>query len=173
MIRKAKIEDINDVVSIYDDVHSREESGEVTTGWLRDIYPTGETAKTSLARGDLFVQSDEAGEIIGTAIINKQQVDCYVNGNWKYDADDDEIMVIHTLVIKGDSAGQGRGSEFLNYYETYAKDNGCRYLRLDTNARNMAARSFYKRHGYWEVGTTPTVFNGIPGVDLVLIEKAL
>ncbi len=173
MIRKATFNDIDNVVGVYNDIHSREEAGEVTTGWLRNIYPTRETAETSLSRGDLFVQENENGEIIGTAILNKLQVNCYKNGNWKCEANDDEVMVIHTLVIKGDSVGQGCGSEFLNYYETYAKDNGCRYLRLDTNARNLAARSFYSKHGYWEVGITPTEFNGIPGVDLVLMEKIL
>lgn len=173
MIRKATTEDINDVVRIYDDIHSREEAGAVTTGWLRGVYPTRETAETSLKRGDLFVQSNEAGEVVGTAIINRLQVDCYVNGSWKCDAADDEVMVIHTLVIAGDSAGKGFGSEFLDFYENYAVEAGCKSLRLDTNARNRAARRFYKSHGYWEVGITPTVFNGIPGVDLVLIEKAL
>ena len=124
MIRKATTEDINDVVRIYDDVHRREEVGEVTTGWLRGIYPTRDTAETSLKRGDLFVQLDETGEIVGTAIINRLQVDCYVNGSWKCDAADDEIMVIHTLVIAGKSAGEGFGSEFLDFYENYAKACG-------------------------------------------------
>ena len=173
MIRKATKDDINGVAAIYDDVHSREEAGELTTGWLRDVYPTRQTAETSLSRGDLFVQENEEGQIVGTAIINKSQVDCYADGNWKCPAPDDEVMVIHTLVISGKSSGGGLGTEFINFYENYAKNERCRYLRLDTNARNQAARKFYKKHGYWEIGSVPTVFNGIPGVDLVLIEKKL
>ena len=31
----------------------------------------------------------------------------------------------------------------------------------------------YKRLGYQEIGIVPTSFNGIPGVNLVLIEKNL
>ena len=173
MIRKATKEDIPAIVRIYDNIHTREEAGETTTGWLRGVYPVRQTAEDSVARGDMFVQEDADGHIVGTAILNQIQVDVYDQGRWKYPAKEDEVMVIHTLVISGHARSKGFGSEFLSFYEDYARKHGCRYLRLDTNARNQAARAFYKSHGYWEIGSVPTVFNGIPGVDLVLIEKKL
>lgn len=43
---------------------------------------------------------------------------------------------------------------------------------MDTNAKNTAARGFYKKLGYSEIGIVPCVFNGIPDVQLVLLEKA-
>ncbi len=100
--------------------------------------------------------------IVGTGIINQLQVDVYADGDWQHAAPDDEVMVLHTLIITRRTDRRGLGSEFLDYYE-----------RLDTNARNQAARAFYQKHGYTEIGIVPTVFNGIPGVDLVLIEKRL
>ena len=172
-IRKATTEDIPAISAIYDEIHDREAAGETTTGWLRGIYPTAETAEASVARNDMFVQEDEEGNIIGTAIINRNQVDCYVHGDWDYPASDDEVMVIHTLIISSKDGRRGSGHAFLEFYENYARENGCPYLRLDTNARNAAARAFYEKHGYKEIGIVPTVFNGIPGVDLVLIEKCL
>ena len=172
-IRKATTQDIPVIAGIYDEIHDREAAGETTTGWLRDVYPTRETAVASVARGDMFVQEDAQGRIVGTAIINRSQVDCYADGKWEYPAADNEVMVIHTLVISNKGGKRGSGHEFLRYYEGYARENGCPYLRLDTNARNASARAFYKRYGYKEIGIVPTVFNGIPGVDLVLIEKRL
>ena len=44
---------------------------------------------------------------------------------------------------------------------------------MDTNAINRRARALYHKLGYREAGIVPTTFNGIPGVDLVLLEKAL
>ena len=44
---------------------------------------------------------------------------------------------------------------------------------MDTNALNLPARRLYKHLGYREVGIVPTTFNGIPGVQLVLLEKHL
>ena len=173
MIRKATTNDIPAIAAIYDEIHNREAAGETTTGWLRDVYPVRRTAEEAVARGDMFVQEDADDRIVGTGIINQLQVDVYEDGNWQYPAPDDEIMVIHTLIISRKTNARGLGSEFLAFYESYAKEQGCSFLRLDTNARNTAARSFYKKHGYTEIGIVPTVFNGIPGVDLVLIEKKL
>ena len=49
----------------------------------------------------------------------------------------------------------------------------CPYLRMDTNAKNQAARKLYARLGYWEADIVPCVFNGIPGVQLVCLEKTV
>lgn len=46
-------------------------------------------------------------------------------------------------------------------------------LRLDTNVLNHRARALYHSLGYREVGQVSTVFNGIDGVMLVLLEKSL
>ncbi|MBE6046001.1 MAG: GNAT family N-acetyltransferase [Clostridiales bacterium] len=185
IIRKATAEDIPAIAAIYDEIHTREEAGEVTTGWLRGVYPVQKTAEDAVARGDMYVQvvsGDDAagsdsvvadGRVVGTAILNQLQVDVYADGEWQYPAEDSEVMVIHTLIISRKTDLKGLGSDFLAYYEAFALEHGCKYLRLDTNARNAAARAFYKRHGYTEIGIVPTVFNGIPGVDLVLIEKKL
>ena len=172
MIRKAIRSDLEHISAIYDKIHDAESSGKITTGWLRGIYPTSETAAAALDRGDLFVLVKDR-EICGAAIINKEQVDVYSQGDWKHPAPDEQIMVIHTLVISPDRAGGGLGKEFIDYYEKYARDCGCTALRLDTNSRNTNARRFYEKLGYEEIGIVPTVFNGIPGVDLVLIEKGL
>lgn len=175
-IRQAAPEDIPAIEAIYDEIHSREEAGETTTGWLRDVYPVRATAEAAVARGDMFVQvlSGQSGSrIVGTGIINQIQVDVYADGDWRYPVPDDQVMVLHTLIISRRTDQKGLGSAFLRYYEAFALEKGCRYLRLDTNARNEAARAFYRKHGYTEIGIVPTVFNGIPGVDLVLIEKKL
>ena len=44
-------------------------------------------------------------------------------------------------------------------------------MRRDTNAKNVRARRMYKTLGYREVGIADTAFNGIAGVELVLLEK--
>lgn len=176
MIRKAALTDIDAIASIYDHIHTAEESGEATIGWIRGVYPERETALAALARGDLFVQTDEVqGEsvVVGTAILNQEQVDVYEGAPWRYDVPDDQVMVMHTLVIDPFVKGRGYGREFAEYYEKYALENGCHYLRIDTNSRNTAARGFYKKLGYEEIGIVPCEFNGIPDVKLVLLEKRI
>ena len=172
MIRKASTNDLKAVADIYDEIHSREEQGLTSIGWIRGTYPTEETARNAIECGELFVETED-GRVIGAAIINQKQVDVYSEGNWQYPAQDNEVMVLHTLVISPSESGKGYGRKFVGFYEQYALSNGCHYLRMDTNARNKAARAMYRKLGYREIGIVPTVFNGIEGVQLVLLEKKI
>lgn len=172
VFRKATAKDISAIAEIYENIHTEEEAGRTSIGWIRGIYPTQATAEAALLREDLFV-AEEQQKILGAAIINQQQVDVYTDGNWEYPADDSQVMVLHTLVIAPEARGKGYGPQFVKFYEEYAAAQGCGYLRMDTNARNTRARALYKKLGYREIGVVPCVFNGIPGVPLVLLEKKL
>lgn len=171
-IRKAKISDIDDIEKIYEKIHDSEEKGLTTIGWIRMVYPTRKTAADALNRNDLFVMEDE-GNIVAAAIINQVQVDEYKYASWRHIAKDNEVMVLHTLVVDPDQKSRGYGSAFVAFYEKYAKEQGCTSLRMDTNERNMGARRLYQHLGYEEVGIVKCVFNGIPDVQLVCMEKYL
>ena len=171
--RKATQEDIAVISNIYAATHEAEESGKLTVGWMRDVYPTTETAKAALQRGDLFVGADD-DRIFGTAIINHRQLAEYENGRWEYAAAERDIMVLHTLVIDPALAGRGYGKGFVAFYEAYAASQGCRCLRLDTQAINRNARAMYKKLGYKEIDLVfCKAFNGIKEIQLVLLEKKL
>jgi len=172
IFRKAAAEDIPAIAKIYEDIHTEEESGRTSIGWIRGVYPTKKTAEASLLRGDLFVAEDN-GIIVGAAIINQLQVDVYEGAGWKFPAEDSEVMVLHTLVISPRVFGKGYGKAFVKFYEDYALSQNCPYLRMDTNARNTRARAMYGKLGYREIGIVPCIFNGIEGVQLVLLEKKL
>lgn len=172
MIRKAANTDIPRISAIYDRIHDAEEAGRLTTGWLRGIYPTRATAREALAAGELYVVEDD-GSVVAAARINHVQPPAYTQVQWKYTAPPEQIMVLHTLTVDPLLAGRGYGREFIRFYESYALDHGCSVLRIDTNARNAAACAMYARYGYIESGIVPTVFNGIPNVMLVCMEKRL
>lgn len=172
MIRKATEKDISPVAQIYSDIHLREEAGLTTIGWIRSIYPTEETAANSVVNDELFVM-EVGGKIVASARINQKQDSMYADGNWEYPADDCEVMVLHTLTVSPFETRKGYAREFVTFYESYAKENGCRFLRMDTNERNTTARTMYKKLGYKEIGIVPCEFNGIAGVNLVLLEKKL
>ena len=171
-IRKAQPDDIPLIEAIYDHIHTAEESGSQTIGWVRGVYPVRATAEAALQRGDLFVMQ-ERGQLLGTAIINQVQVPDYAGAAWQTQAPDNKVCVLHTLVIDPAAKGKGCGKAFVAFYEQYALQHGWHELRMDTNARNAAARAMYKKLGFREIGMVPTTFNGIPGVELILLEKTL
>ncbi len=168
---KAEEDDVAAVAGIYENIHTAERAGRLSTGWIAGVYPVENTARAALERGELFVC--QAGETVAAAIINKRQVDVYALGEWLYPADDSEVMVLHTLVVEPKASGRGIGRAFVGFCEDYARKNGCTVLRMDTNAKNLRARAMYAKLGYREAGTVPCVFNGIPDVQLVLLEKRL
>ena len=120
-----------------------------------------------------YLVAEEDGQIVATAKINQEQVPVYASAAWSREAKPQEVMVLHTLVVDPQVKGKGWGSRFVAFYEDYAKDHGCRDLRMDTNERNAAARRLYHNLGYQEVSILPCEFNGIPGVNLVCLEKLL
>lgn len=172
MFRKATVNDIDRISEIYEEIHDAEENGDVTIGWVRGIYPTRKTAEAALASDDMFVEEID-GTIVAAARINREQVPEYADAEWTVDAPDDRVMVLHALVVSPKIKGKGYGTAFVDFYEKYAAENGCPYLRMDTNAKNVAARSLYKKLGYKEVSIVPCVFNGIDGVQLVCLEKTI
>lgn len=172
MIRKARADDIDAVERIYNNIHTAEENGKMRIGWIRGVYPTRATALLALERDDLFVCEEESG-IKAAAIINKTQVDVYADAAWLYTAPDEQVCVLHTLVVEPEHSGRGTGKRFVSFCEDYAKKIGCTVLRMDTNAKNAAARALYARLGYREADIVPCVFNGIEGVQLVLLEKKI
>ena len=63
MIRKLQLSDVDRVAEIYDKIHTNEEAGITTIGWIRDVYPTKDTVMAALDRDDMFVLENEDGII--------------------------------------------------------------------------------------------------------------
>lgn len=173
VIRKGAAADIPQIAAIYDRIHTREEAGQSAVGWVRDIYPTRATAQAALDAGELFVL-ERGGAVAAAARINQIQVPEYANARWQHpQALAEQVMVLHTLVVDPLQGGRGLGTAFVRFYEEYARENGCPYLRMDTNEKNRSARALYARLGYQEAGIVDCCFNGIAGVKLVCLEKTL
>ena len=172
-IRKGTQQDIDTIEGIYDRILTQEEAGQSAVGWVRDIYPTRATAQAALDAGELFVL-EHGGAVAAAARINQIQVPEYANARWQHpQAPAEQVMVLHTLVVDPLQGGRGLGTAFVRFYEEYAREKGCPYLRMDTNEKNRSARALYARLGYQEVGIVDCCFNGIAGVRLVCLEKTL
>ena len=85
----------------------------------------------------------------------------------------ERVLVLHTLVVDPAVKGKGYGTAFVRFYEQLGRETGRNCLRIDTNARNTPARILYARLGYIEAGIIGGSFNGIPGVQLVCLEKTV
>ena len=171
MIRKAVFSDLNRIEEIYNNLTVDKETCR-NTNWAKGIYPTREFAEKALADGDLYVGEDENG-IYGTMLLNTKQLPEYSDIPWKYDAEPDEVLVIHTLCIDLPFRGKGRAKEMIVYAEEYGRLNGMKVIRLDTYEGNLPARAMYPKIGYEYSGIAFFNFMGKIPENLVCFEKRL
>ena len=170
--RKATLSDLDRIAEIYSQIHDEEEAGRATIGWIRAIYPTRTTAETAIRKGTMYVEEFD-GIIVAAAKIDQEQVPEYADASWTADAPEEKVLVLHALVVSPAASGRGCATAFVRFYEDFAREHGFPFLRMDTNKRNSAARALYRKLGYREIGIVSCVFNGIPGVRLVCLEKTL
>lgn len=65
----------------------------------------------------------------------------------------------------------GVGSLLLHAAEDRLRQAHCKSVELETAVDNISALSFYKRHGYSVIGTSPRYYSN--GVDALVLQKNL
>lgn len=172
-IRKATEQDIDSIAHIYALIHQQEAEGIVSIGWDPELYPIRSTAEAALAKDELFVM-DMDGFIVASAIINHSQPSSYKLAEWKYEASDEKVGVLHTLVVHPDFGHLGYGRKFVAFFEDFCKESGCEVVRLDTQEQNTRPLMFYPKVGYRLVGIyNTTLFDYPKKIRLAMFEKRL
>ena len=90
----------------------------------------------------------ENGTIVGSIIIDKVQPIEYATIPWKEKLSEDEVMVIHLLMVRPSMSGKGIASSLIKFATELAQKNSCRALRLDTGSQNIPALSLYQKNGF-------------------------
>ena len=171
-IRKATAADLDGVEAIYNAVLDHQAATVNYTNWEKGSYPTRATAEKALAEGTLYVQSD-GDALVGCAVFNHEQLPEYANTAWLYPAEEDQVMVIHTLCIHPAASGRGLAKALVAYAEQLGRAQGCTVMRFDTSEGNLPARALYPSLGYRLAGGTEFFFQGFIHEILVLFEKKL
>ena len=173
MIRPARPDDLPAVAQIYEEILDQEDSRPVSyTNWVRGRYPTLDTARTALEAGTLYVGEDGDGIFAGVNV-NGIQLPEYDLIPWQFEAARDQVMVIHTLVIRPSRSGHGKAREMVAFCEEEGRRQGKRVMRLDTYEGNTPANAMYPRLGYRFAGGTEFFFQGFIHEVLNCYEKQL
>ena len=172
MFRLATENDLNEIEKIFDAILEKEAATVSYSNWIKGKYPTRAHAEKALQEGTLYV-GEEDGRLFGCANLNHVQLEEYVKIPWEYQADGDEVFVIHMLCIHPDVAGQGKGRKFIAYAEELAREKGCRVVRIDTYEGNTPAANLYQSLGYRIAGKTLFFFQQVIWENLLCLEKRL
>ncbi len=65
---------------------------------------------------------------------------------------EEKSLYIHSLVVKDNPENKGIGKVILEQIESEAKNNGCKYIRLDADSKNPKLCYYYEKQGFEKVG---------------------
>ena len=83
----------------------------------------------------------------------------------------DTVAHLNLLAVRPDARRQGIGGAVLTWLENVASVAGISSVRLEARQDNVAARAFYRKHGYCERASVLGMYLGME--DGVRLEKVL
>ncbi len=172
VIRKALMDDLDKVEKLYDDVLDYEAANVSYTNWQKGLYPTRSYGETAINLGTMYL-GIENDEIVGSVILNHIQPPEYGKIDWSYEAQGEEVLVIHTLCITPKFTRRGFGREFVDFSEQLAREKGCKTVRLDTYEGNIPATNLYIGMGYRYAGSVMFHFQNVIWETLKCFEKLI
>ena len=138
-VRLATEQDKPAVAKFYD--NSLPLIDEKQTSWIKNIYPSIDTALKAIDLSQLFVCYDSNDIVSGTVILNNQSDKEYENITWSTpELDPNQILIIHTLVIDPKKLNQGIASAMINFIKDFGKSNSMvtvSYTHLDVYKRQV------------------------------------
>lgn len=81
------------------------------------------------------------------------------------------VARLYSLATAAEARGKGVASALMAAATKAARDRGCRVLRLEVRADNVAAIGLYERQGYRRIGQLPAYYDD--GADGWRYERAL
>lgn len=147
MVRLAVDTDLDSIEEGYHEHFIYERDHGAYTIFKEGVYPTRKDAESALRNKALYVYEDN-DMIMGSIILDGQQPDEYREIDWPSHAANDEVKVIHLLMVRPCMAGKGIGLALVNAALEIARKNLCVAVRLDTGEQNIPAVSLYKKLGF-------------------------
>ena len=172
MIRIATFDYIELIEDIYNEHFKYEIEHGAFTVFKKGVYPTRKVAEEAVKEGTLYVY--EENNIEGSIILDKVSPIEYTEIDWKQPFTNNEVMVIHLLIVRPSMAGKGIATSLVKYAMELARNNSCKVLRLDTGSQNIPAVSLYKKLGFQIVATASIKLgNAIEHSGHLFLEKEL
>lgn len=147
----ADMNDLEAVSMIYDRIHEDLAKTVNYPKWPYHVYPSYQSAYEAISQKELYVYRIDH-QIVGSVILNHKQNSGYEQAQWLVDANEDEVLVVHTLAVDPCQKGQGYAGHILKQIQLLALKLNCLAIRLDLTQNNIPARNLYQKHGFYFTG---------------------
>lgn len=143
MIRKATLNDIDDIIDITK-ACARDMTARTIFQW-NEHYPNRSAFETDVNRNELYVL-DHKNTLIGCVVISVVMDEEYIPIQWL--TPNGNNIYIHRLAIHPKHQGKGYAKQLMNFAEKYSMQNNYVSIRLDTFSKNQRNQKFYELRGY-------------------------
>lgn len=168
----ASLKDVDELEALYNKINDYLESTINYPGWVKDIYPTKETAIEGIQEGCLYILRNK-NDIVSTVILRNKPEDAYYQATWQKDMDYDQVFVIYTFVVNPEYNNRGLGKQTIEHIFELARNKGIKSIRLDVYENNIPAINLYEKCGFTYIDTVDLGL-GFRGLDnFKLYEKLL
>lgn len=151
-VRKASEKNLDEIKQLYDKINEYLETHVNYPGWIKGVYPNEETAVEGWKENTLFVAVME-DKIVGSVILNHLQEDAYKEILWKNPYAEEQVLVVHTLVVHPSYLHKGVGRKLMDFAKEYGRANNLKAIRLDVSENNPPAIFLYESCGFQRTGT--------------------
>jgi len=147
MIRRAKISEITDIITI-SKACAQFMIDKGIYQW-NDEYPSREDFERDIKQDELFVL-ELNNKIAGTIVISTYMDEEYKAVQWL--TPNGNNIYIHRLSVHPENQGKGHAQELMNFAEDFTRTNNFDSVRLDTFSQNKRNQRFYETRGYKKLG---------------------
>lgn len=156
MLRKTKINELENVMKIIDD--GREFLKEQGVNQWQHGAPSRDTIINDIKEEISYVY-EKSGKIVATAMLTTFDED-YENYPTFW-SESSSYLAIHRISTARNLRNQGIAREFLEDIYLFAKSQNIKFLRIDTHLDNKIMRKFLSRFGFKEKGVIKLTMKNI------------
>lgn len=140
MIRKATINDIDQVLQIYKEAQEFIKS--YNSPQWQDGYPNEESFHQDVKDGTIYVNEIDK-TIVGVAtFLDYEPTYEVIDGKW---LNDEDYVVIHRIATTTKELGKGHAKAFIDYLEN---DKTVKNIKIDTHELNEPMKRFLIKNGF-------------------------
>lgn len=170
--KKASIRDIDQIRTLYWRLlDSSPEYGRILQ-WKKNIYPNDNDWNNYIVNDEMYLILDNINVIGAVAVTNAQSKE-YRKIHWRVKANDQEVAVVHLLMILPEYQGGGAATAALDEIIKLATDKQKRVVRLDAIGTNVPAQKLYEKYGFVNCGTAQEYYESTGETEFVFYEYTL
>mgnify|MGYP004476088787 FL=1 len=171
-LKEVSIKDLDQIRALYWRLlDSSPKYGQILQ-WKKNIYPNDDDWNSYIVKGEMYLILKDV-DVIGAVAVTNAQSKEYRKIHWKVKADDQDVAVVHLLMVLPEYQGDGAATAALDEIIKLAADKKKKAVRLDAIGTNVPAQKLYEKYGFANCGTAQEYYESTGETEFVFYEYAL